>query len=95
MKIALLGGIGFIATNTAIEAIKRGHTVVAFDNLSRKGVEENLTYMQNTYKDKYEFVWGDVRKRGDFEKIPIEKVMEKKHKVSIDPETSKWAKFYE
>lgn len=70
MKIALLGGIGFIATNTAIEAIKRGHTVVAFDNLSRKGVEENLTYMQNTYKDKYEFVWGDVRKRGDFEKIP-------------------------
>lgn len=70
MKILLLGGCGFIGTNMAIEAISRGHEVVAFDNLSRGEVKNNLSYMEKTYKDKYQFVWGDVRKRGDFEKIP-------------------------
>lgn len=70
MKIAILGGIGFIGTNITNEAIKRGHSVVAFDNLSRKGVEDNLKYLQETHGDKFTFVWGDVRKRGDFEKIP-------------------------
>lgn len=70
MKICLLGSCGFIATNVAIEAIKRGHTIVGMDNLSRKEVENNLAYMEKTYPDQYQFVWGDVRKRGDFEKIP-------------------------
>lgn len=70
MKIAILGGCGFIATNVAKEAIKRGHSVVAFDNLSRKGVEDNLKYLQETHGDRFQFVWGDVRKRGDFEKLP-------------------------
>ena len=68
--LLLLGGAGFIATNTAIEAIKRGYKVIAFDNLSRKEVENNLAYMEKTYPNDYQFVWGDVRKRGDFEKIP-------------------------
>lgn len=70
MKIAILGGAGFIATNATNEAIKRGHSVVGFDNLSRTGVKDNLTYLQDTHKDKYQFVWGDVRKRGDFAKLP-------------------------
>lgn len=70
MKILILGGAGFIGTNMTIEAIARGHEVVAFDNLSRGEVKNNLSYMEKTYKDKFQFVWGDVRKRGDFEKIP-------------------------
>lgn len=68
--LCLLGGSGFIATNIAIEAISRGYKIVAFDNLSRKDVDNNLRYMQERYPDDFEFVWGDVRKRGDFEKIP-------------------------
>ena len=69
MKILIAGGCGFIGTNITNEAIKRGHSVVAFDNLSRKGVDDNLKWLQET-KRHFQFVWGDVRKRGDFEKIP-------------------------
>lgn len=69
-NIAVLGGIGFIGSNFAIEAIKRGYKIVAFDNLSRKGVEDNLKYLEEKYPDDFSFVWGDVRKRGDFEKLP-------------------------
>lgn len=68
--IIMTGGCGFIGTNLSIEAIKRGYKVVAFDNLSRIGVKDNLTYLQDTYKDKFRFCWGDVRKAGDFEKLP-------------------------
>lgn len=70
MRIAILGGAGFIGTNMAIEAISRGHDVISFDNISRNEVKNNLAHMEETYKDKYTFVWGDVRKRGDFEKLP-------------------------
>lgn len=70
MKILVLGGAGFIGTNFSIEAIKRGHTIVGFDNLSRNEVKNNLVYLEKTYKDKYKFVWGDVRKEDDFEKVP-------------------------
>lgn len=49
------------------------------------------------------YVYNYFSRRADVEQselymqlsVAIEKVMEKKHKVSIDPETSKWAKFYE
>lgn len=68
MRIAVLGGVGFIGTNLALEALGCGHKVVAFDNLSRRGVEDNLKSLQQ--KKGFEFVWGDVRKRGDFEKLP-------------------------
>lgn len=69
MKIGILGGSGFIGTNTAIEAINRGYEVVAFDNLCRNEVENNKRYMEEKYPDKYKFVWGDVRKAGDFDSI--------------------------
>lgn len=68
-NLLLLGGCGFIATNIAIEAIKRGYKVTAFDNLRRNEVKDNLNYMESKYKDKYIFVWGDVRKAGDFDSI--------------------------
>lgn len=68
--VLCLGGCGFIGTNMTIEAINRGYEVVAFDNLSRKEVENNLLYLEKTYKDKFRFVWGDVRKMDDFDKLP-------------------------
>lgn len=70
MKIAILGGVGFIGTNIAIEAIKRGYKVVAFDNMARTWTEENLVYMRKTYPNDYEFVWGDVRNKEDYIKLP-------------------------
>jgi CDP-paratose 2-epimerase len=67
MKIGIIGGVGFIGTNVCREAINRGHTVVAFDNLCRKGVENNLRELEKL--EGFSFVWGDVRKQGDLDNI--------------------------
>src|SRR3990167_7621133 len=67
MRIIIFGGIGFIGSNMCIEAINRGHSVIAVDNMWRPNVNDNLRHLQETYKDKFEFVWGDVRNPEDFE----------------------------
>src|SRR5258708_20961805 len=67
MKIVIFGGVGFIGTNTCLEAIKRGHTVIAFDNLIRKGVEENIPVLE---KAGVEIIRGDVRNNEDFFRLP-------------------------
>lgn len=73
-NIIVTGGVGFIGTNVVIEAINRGYDAYAFDNLHRPLTEENLTYLQNTYKDKFHFVHGDVRNEVDFIRLPEDAV---------------------
>jgi CDP-paratose 2-epimerase len=63
MKILIAGGMGFIGTNVAKEAVKRGHKVVIFDSLIRKGSEENIGLVDA------EFIRGDVRCTEDFGKF--------------------------
>src|SRR5258708_2109126 len=70
MKILITGMCGHIGTNVTIEAIKRGHTVVGMDNLHRDEVVHNLHYLQREFKDKIQFVWGDIRSRDDFDRLP-------------------------
>ena len=69
-KLLVTGCAGFIGTNVTIEAIKRGYTVIGFDNLHRPLTEENLKYLQDTYKDKFQFIHGDIRNIEDF--APLE-----------------------
>lgn len=69
-SIIITGAAGFIGTNCTIEAINRGYTVYGFDNLHRGLTEENLTFLQETYKDKFVFIHGDVRNETDFIKLP-------------------------
>lgn len=69
-RLLVTGAAGFIGTNVTIEAIKRGYTVVGFDNLHRPLTDENLRYLQFTYGDKFEFIHGDIRNESDFERIP-------------------------
>lgn len=64
MKILIAGGAGFIGTNVAKEAVKRGHKVVLFDSLVRKGSEENIGIVDA------EFIRGDVRNPEDFHRLP-------------------------
>lgn len=45
MKILISGGCGFIGTNIALEAKSRGHEVVCYDNLSRKGSNNNMDFL--------------------------------------------------
>lgn len=64
MKLLIFGGLGFIGTNITLTALERGHQVVGVDNLSRRGVEENLTVLKE--KGNFKFIWGDIRNQSDF-----------------------------
>jgi len=63
MKGATLitGGAGFIGTNLAHRLLEAGHDVMIFDNLSRKGVEQNLAWLQRTHRLRVRPLIGDVR----------------------------------
>jgi CDP-paratose 2-epimerase len=60
MNILITGGAGFIGTNCAAYFAGKGHRVVIFDDLSRKGSEKNLAWLQQACS--LEFVPGDVRR---------------------------------
>ena len=59
MKILITGGAGFIGCNTARRFMDKGHEVVVFDNLSRKGCQANLEWLHA--HGQFGFVEGDVR----------------------------------
>ena len=62
--VALItGGAGFIGTNVAAKLAESGRRVRIFDNLSRRGVEQNLLWLKDTYGDAVEIALGDVRDR--------------------------------
>lgn len=66
--LLITGSCGHIGTNITLEALKRGWRVVGMDNLHREQVIDNLRFLKT--QDNFEFVWGDVRNAGDFDRIP-------------------------
>ena len=61
-RLALItGGAGFVATNVADRLLQDGWRVRLFDNLSRAGVDQNVTWLRKVHGDRVEFVRGDVR----------------------------------
>jgi CDP-paratose 2-epimerase len=75
MKTFLItGGAGFIGTNAADYYLKNGHKVIVFDNLSRKGTDHNLTWLQDQYGESLEFVKGDISKDFDLLKQTVQGV---------------------
>lgn len=63
--ILITGGAGFIGSNITELALERGYSIICFDNLSRKGVEENLSSF-HTAKN-WQFHNGDVRNATSFQ----------------------------
>ena len=61
MKVFITGGAGFIGCNLADTHLRRGHGVVIFDNLSRKGTDGNLAWLREQHGDRLTFVQGDIR----------------------------------
>lgn len=62
MHIFITGGAGFIGCNSADYFLQQGHTVTIFDNLSRKGGNSNLLWLNERYgADGYQFIEGDIR----------------------------------
>lgn len=59
MRILITGGAGFIGINSAKKFIEEGHEVIIFDNLSRKGSEDNINWLKK-FGD-FSLVKGDLR----------------------------------
>lgn len=60
MRVLITGGAGFIGTNLASRMVELGHEVIVFDNLSRRGVEDNAAWLRRRYPE-LELVEGDIR----------------------------------
>ncbi|HYG61797.1 MAG TPA: SDR family NAD(P)-dependent oxidoreductase [Thermoanaerobaculia bacterium] len=61
-KVVLVtGGSGFIGTNLADRLASSGRRVRLLDNLSRRGVEENLRWLKKTHGDRISIEVADVR----------------------------------
>lgn len=61
MHIFITGGAGFVGCNSADQFLQQGHTVTVFDNLSRKGTDSNLAWLQSRHDANLRFVQGDIR----------------------------------
>lgn len=67
MKFLITGGCGFLGSNIAEAVMKRGDILVVFDNLSRVGSEDNLSWLQK--KGAFTFINGDIRNQSEVERV--------------------------
>ncbi len=58
-NILITGGAGFIGINAAKYFLDKNWQVTIFDNLSRKGTDQNCAWLQK--QGKFQFIKGDVR----------------------------------
>lgn len=65
MKYLITGGCGFLGSNIAAELLKRGESVIIFDNLYRLGSERNLQWLRK--QGEFAFYRGDIRNWEDVE----------------------------
>lgn len=63
MKILVTGGAGFIGCHACSHFAGKGHEVVAFDNLSRRGSRSNAEWLTGHYPVR--LVEGDARSESD------------------------------
>lgn len=60
-SVLITGGAGFIGCNLADALMGEGRDVIIFDNLSRKGVEQNLHWLTRRHGKRLTFRSGDMR----------------------------------
>lgn len=51
-QILITGGAGFIGSNLAHRLLGEGHKITIFDNLSRSGGDNNITWLKETHGEK-------------------------------------------
>lgn len=67
MKLLITGGSGFLGSNLAADALARGDNLLVFDNLYRNGSRENLAWLLE--QGKFRFEHGDIRNPNDITRI--------------------------
>jgi len=60
-RVLITGGAGFIGTNLADRLLTEGHKVTVYDNLSRAGVEQNVSWLRERHGDKLRVEVADIR----------------------------------
>lgn len=61
--VLITGGAGFIGTNLADRLLREGTPVLVYDDLSRPGVERNLSWLRQEHGDRLRVEIADVRDR--------------------------------
>jgi len=61
--VLITGGAGFIGTNLAARLLGEGKKVMVYDNLSRRGVEQNLQWLKQEFGDKLIVQIADIREK--------------------------------
>jgi CDP-paratose 2-epimerase len=61
--VLITGGAGFIGTNLAHRLLSAGNPVLIYDDLSRPGVERNLTWLREEHGELLRVEIADVRNR--------------------------------
>ncbi len=67
MRLMITGGCGFVGFNLAAHLARCGHTVIAVDNLARRGSEINLPALKALGID---FIHADIRNWDDVAHLP-------------------------
>lgn len=65
MKYLITGGCGFLGSNIAAKTLNLGHDLLIFDNLSRTGSIQNLSWLESL--GRFRFFHGDIRNQNDVE----------------------------
>jgi CDP-paratose 2-epimerase len=61
-RYLVTGGAGFIGCNYVHRLLSRGHEVVLYDNLSRRGTEANLAWLRKQHRDdSFRLIAADLR----------------------------------
>lgn len=61
MKALITGGAGFIGSNLADRLIGEGYQVVVYDDLSRRGAEQNVAWLRARHGERWLLLQADVR----------------------------------
>jgi CDP-paratose 2-epimerase len=59
--VLITGGAGFIGTNLAHHFLSHGRPVILYDNLSRNGVDRNLAWLRQQYRELLQIEIGGVQ----------------------------------
>ena len=67
MKVIITGGAGFIGCNAAARYMRRGDDVVVIDDLSRRGADKNLGWLEST--GRFDFARADIRNADEMARV--------------------------